>query len=147
MRALYQMDLSGCGPRRAVEYAIGDSPDLPLSPHAKEYAESLVMGAWAHREAIDSEIASLARDWSVGRMSPTDRNVMRVAVYEMLYVDGVPMATSIDEAVEIAKIYGSADSPRFINGILGGLAEKLRATRGRSGAEESQEDTGSEPRD
>ncbi len=54
-------------------------------------------------------------------MSPTDRNIMRIAVCEMLYLKDVPVATAIDEAVEIAKLYGTADSPRFVNGILGGL--------------------------
>ena len=63
-------------------------------------------------------------------MSPTDRNIMRIAVCEMLYLKDVPVATAIDEAVEIAKLYGTADSPRFVNGILGALAERIKDGQG-----------------
>jgi N utilization substance protein B len=126
MRALYQVDLSGCAAEWAVQCALDQSQDLELTEQGKSFAAQLVRGSSEHKREIDSIMADVAHDWSVGRMSPTDRNIMRIAVYEMLHLEDVPIATSIDEAVEIAKIYGSADSPRFVNGILGSLAERLK---------------------
>lgn len=141
MRALYQMDLSGCSIDRAIEYSVMDSPDLDLSARSMDYARELALGVASDLPRIDVTIANLARDWSLDRMSPTDRNIMRVAVYEMLNVKEVPVAAAIDEAVEIAKTYGSADSPRFINGILGSLAEQLKAKPSESkGSDESGDD-------
>jgi N utilization substance protein B len=99
-----------------------------------------VRGSCEHKQEIDKVLAEVAHDWSVSRMSPTDRNIMRIAVYEMLYLDDVPVASSIDEAVEIAKVYGSADSPRFVNGILGSLAER-RKRQAASGPEQGGSDT------
>ena len=126
MRALYQADLSGCAAEWAVQCALEQSQDLELTEQGKSFAAQLVRGSCEHKREIDSIMAEVAHDWSIGRMSPTDRNIMRIAVYEMLYLEDVPIASSIDEAVEIAKIYGSADSPRFVNGILGTLAERLK---------------------
>jgi len=126
MRALYQVDLSGCATEWALRCALEQSQDLELSEQGRSFAGQLVRGSCEHKREIDSIMADVAHDWSIGRMSPTDRNIMRIAVYEMLYLEDVPIASSIDEAVEIAKIYGSADSPRFVNGILGSLAERLR---------------------
>lgn len=129
MRALFQMDLSGCGPEWALESVMEHSPDLELEGAASEYARSLVMGTSFNIGGIDRVIEGLTHDWAVSRMSPTDRNIMRVAVYEIMHTHDVPMAAAIDEAVEIAKIYGSAESPRFVNGILGALAEQIRAQK------------------
>ncbi|HAN87337.1 MAG: transcription antitermination factor NusB [Bacillota bacterium] len=126
MRALYQMDMSGCSPEWAVAFAVNDSADLDLPERARSYAVELVMGAVERIREIDEIMTGLSHDWAVSRMSPTDRNIMRIAVWEMLYLKDVPVAAAIDEAVEIAKLYGTADSPRFVNGILGALAERIK---------------------
>lgn len=127
MRALYQMDMSGCSPEWAVSFAVENSCDLDLPDRSRSYATQLVMGTVERMREIDEIITGISHDWSVSRMSPTDRNVMRIAVCEMLYLKDVPVAAAIDEAVEIAKLYGTADSPRFVNGILGALAERMKA--------------------
>lgn len=126
MRALYQMDMSGCSPEWAVAFAVNDSADLDLPERARSYAVELVMGTVERIREIDEIMTGLSHDWAVSRMSPTDRNIMRIAVWEMLYLKDVPVAAAIDEAVEIAKLYGTADSPRFVNGILGALAERIK---------------------
>lgn len=126
MRALYQMDLSGCTPEWALQSALEQSFDLKMEGHARDYAEELVNGVAFNLAEVDRAIESVAKDWAMSRMSPTDRNIMRIAVYEMLVSRQVPVASAIDEAVEIAKIYGNAESPRFVNGILGALAERAR---------------------
>ncbi len=118
--------MSGCAKEWAIQCALEQSQDLELTERGKSFANQLMQGSCERRQEIDGIIAEVAHDWSVSRMSPTDRNIMRIAIYEMLYLEDVPVASSIDEAVEIAKLYGSADSPRFVNGILGTLAARLK---------------------
>jgi N utilization substance protein B len=137
MRALYQMDLSGCDAEWALNTAMEQSPDLKLEGGAREYAGQLVNGVTSNRGVVDKAIEGVAKDWAMSRMSPTDRNIMRIAVYEMMVSKQVPVASAIDEAVEIAKVYGSAESPRFVNGILGALAEQVRAEQGSASPDEA----------
>lgn len=91
---------------------------------AQDYAESLVRGVVEHKEAIDAKISEYAVDWSVERMSAADRNILRIAVYELLFAKKPQEpGVAINEAVEISKAYGTDDSPRFVNGILGKLVK------------------------
>jgi len=85
--------------------------------NAKEFARSLVAGVRQHREDIDAQIAQAAENWSLSRMAVTDRNVLRLGVYELLYTN-TPDRVAIDEAVELAKRFGTAQSGPFVNGIL-----------------------------
>jgi len=97
-----------------------------------DYAASLVTAYWSMREDVDGRITAAADRWELTRISMVDRNAMRVAVVEMLEGD-VPPPVAIDEAIEIGKEYGGADSPRFINGVLDkvrqGLPDPLRDRR------------------
>lgn len=89
---------------------------------AQDYAESLVRGVMENKEQIDADMGSCALDWTVERMSAADRNIMRIAIYELKYAKKPQEpGIAINEAVEIAKMYGTDDSPRFINGVLGKL--------------------------
>ncbi len=91
----------------------------------KSYSLLLVNGVMEHLAEIDSKMGEFATDWSVERMPATDRNILRVAVFEMLHEQpALPAGVAINEAVEIAKSYGTDESPRFINGVLGKLAKK-----------------------
>lgn len=91
----------------------------------RSYALLLVNGVMEHLAEIDSKMSEFATDWSVERMPATDRNILRVAVFEMLHEQpALPAGVAINEAVEIAKSYGTDESPRFINGVLGKLAKK-----------------------
>jgi len=98
----------------------------------KEYvpfAERLVQGVLTHAETIDAIIRENAANWSLERMARTDRNILRMAIYELLHVDDVPGSVTINEAVELAKIYGDADSGRFVNGILGNVLRRYAPTK------------------
>ena len=77
----------------------------------------------AHQTEIDASLADISEHWAVSRMPLVDRNILRLAVYEILYVDDIPDSVSINEAVEMAKSYGGEDSSKFVNGVLGRLAE------------------------
>jgi len=87
------------------------------SPELVAFAEGLVAGVRRHRTKLDELIANAAANWSLHRMAATDRNVLRLGAYELLYTDAPP-PVAIDEAVELAKRYGSAQSSQFVNGIL-----------------------------
>lgn len=91
-----------------------------------DYAKQLVRGVESHIAAIDKEIAATAENWSVHRMPIVDRSILRLAVYEMMFVDEVPTSVCINEAIELAKDFGGEDeSPRFVNGVLGRIARRL----------------------
>jgi len=99
-----------------------ESAEVP--DESRLYAEELA-GIVAERlSEIDAVIADSARNWTVDRMSRIDRNLLRMAVAELLYVDDVPMRVTLDEAVEIAKAFGGDDSARFVNGILDRVARE-----------------------
>jgi N utilization substance protein B len=91
-------------------------------PPVQDYAQSLVEGVAANRDRIDAGVSSYAGDWPLERMPPVDRTVLRLAVYELLWVDAVPTAVAIDEAVELAKSLSTDESPAFVNGLLAKIA-------------------------
>lgn len=115
LQVLYQMDLNRMAPDRAFELAC-TCFELPKEPRA--FAKILVDGVHAHQKDIDRHLASASEHWRLDRMSPVDRNILRIALYEMLYRDDIPPRVSINEAIELAKRFGSQDSGAFINGVL-----------------------------
>ena len=90
----------------------------PATPRAREFAQPLIEGMVAHLPQIDEKIKRYSENYEFHRISPVDRNVLRLAIYEMLYRDDIPPVVSINEAIELAKTFGSGDSGRFVNGIL-----------------------------
>lgn len=107
--ALYQNDLTG----RALE-------DL-LEPDTTPFTRDLAEHTLAERERIDDVIRTYARDWPLERIAPLERNILRVAVHELQSREDAPAEVVVDQAIEIAKRYCSADAPGFINGILGSI--------------------------
>ncbi len=95
-----------------------------LSPSARRFCDSIVQGAAKHRESIDETIRKNTQNYELNRISVVDRNVLRVAIYEMLHCPDVPPVVSINEAIEIAKKYSTEESGRFVNGVL----DQIRAT-------------------
>ncbi len=91
---------------------------------AFHYAQALVRGALDHRDEIDTLIRSQADNWRLERMPAVDRNILRLAVYEMLFESDIPKLVVVDEAIELAKKFGSEQSGRFINGLLDGLLKQ-----------------------
>ena len=98
-----------------------------LSSSAMMYAQQLVDGVTAQKETIDAEVSTYAQDWKVSRMPAVDRNILRIAVYEMKYQDEkIDDGIAINEAIELAKRFGTARSPKFINGVLGRLSRAAK---------------------
>lgn len=122
---LYSSDITESEAAQLIDEG-GYPADIELS----EYAESLVRGVAEHRADIDARLAATSENWSVDRMPVVDRAILRLAVYEMLYVDEVPVSVAINEAVELAKVYGGEDdSSRFVNGVLGRIARAAEGPR------------------
>lgn len=119
LQSLFQIDFSGCDAESALEASLAEHEEKDAAK-AKTYAEKTLQGVLENLAAIDGKIGEYAIDWTVERMSATDRNILRVAVYEMMFAEEkIVPGIAINEAVEIAKRYGTEESPRFINGILG----------------------------
>jgi transcription antitermination protein NusB len=118
---LYQADLRSL-PLEEVLTAYVARLEEPRPAHLP-YTESLVRGVAAHKDRIDELISSYAEGWTLERMPPVDRNLARIAVYELLWVDEIDAPVAITEAVELAKQLSTDDSPRFLNGVLARIAE------------------------
>jgi len=105
-------------------------PPTTEEAETRLFAEPLIKGVLEHRDAIDEHIKKHARNWEFNRIAAVDRNVMRLAIYEMLYRDDIPPVVSINEAVDIAKKFSTQDSGKFVNGILDKVrGEILRPAR------------------
>lgn len=115
---LYQADLAGRPPEEILEEL------RSLGVRVPGFAEELIRGVAARREELDRLIGEHAEGWTVPRMAGVDRAVLRVACYEMLFREDVPTAVAIDEAVATAKELSTADSGRFVNGVLGRIARE-----------------------
>ena len=90
------------------------------------YARELVEGTVAQQKTLDEGISEAARDWRIHRMPTVDRNILRLACYEMAHQKDVPLSVIIDEAVELAQAYSTDEAKRFVNGVLATLAQRIR---------------------
>lgn len=97
-----------------------------LQPKVVEYADELVQGVSDHLAEIDAHIQSAAREWPLQQMARIDKNILRLAIYEILFNNTVPAKAAINEAVELAKQFGSDASSRFINGVLGTIFNRVQ---------------------
>lgn len=119
-KVLFQVDLVQADPRQAFEFLLEETP---LAEKDQVFAWTLVEGSVDKLAEIDEILAGLSKDWTVQRMSSVDRNLLRLAAYEMIYEAGKP-AVAIDEALEISKRYSEPASVGFINAILDRIKEQ-----------------------
>jgi len=127
LQVLYQDDLN---PQHNPAQTDGFLDSRLISAELKEFARSLVAGVRRNRSELDAVLSQTADNWSLGRMAATDRNVLRLGAYEILYSD-TPDRVAINEAVDLAKRFGSKQSAQFVNGIL----DRLLSGHGKSGEE------------
>ena len=123
LQLLFQAEALGRSVREVLAGPYALSQDDPLD----EYGEQLALGTDDMRHELDSVISNSSTNWSIERMPSVDRNLLRLAIYEMLEVDEVAIAVTIDESVELAKAYGTDESSRFINGLLGKVASDMES--------------------
>jgi N utilization substance protein B len=116
-QTLYEVDISAHRPAEVLDRL---ASELHQDPVVADYARELVAGVGRNRGPIDDVIARYAPAWPVGQMSAVDRNLLRLGIFEAVYNSTtIPVGVAINEAVELAKLYGSESSARFINGVLG----------------------------
>jgi N utilization substance protein B len=103
--------------------------DNDLDQKMAEFVNQITLGVWPIVEDLDQFIAEHAPEWPLDQVATVDRNILRIALWEFAVSENIPIKVAINEAVELAKVYGSDSSPRFINGVLGSLAERQNEIR------------------
>ncbi|ACV21856.1 N utilization substance protein B homolog [Slackia heliotrinireducens] len=120
LQVLYESDILGTPVDKVVDEGV-----VPEEAALNDYARRLLLGVASHITDIDRQISKSSKNWAIDRMPLVDRALLRITVFEMQHVDEVPVAVSINEAVELAKDFGGDDTYRFVNGILGRIARTM----------------------
>lgn len=115
LKALFQIDVGKNQVDKALEHVLEDEE---FSAKGKQFVIEIVNGVTENIQEIDQKIAHNLIQWDIKRIPNVDRNILRQAVYELIYREDIPDSVSINEAIELAKIFGTDDSPKFINGVL-----------------------------
>ena len=118
MQALFELDSVGHQPEETIARQFKSGP---LSEEVKRFAEELVNGVLSNKDQIDKTIEATAPAFPIDQLAVIDRNILRLAIYEVLIDNRVPVRAAINEAVELAKDFGGEKSPKFINGVLGSV--------------------------
>jgi N utilization substance protein B len=121
LQTLFEVDMTAHDPERVLEQRIAD---CGTEHDGVEFARHLVEGVLGKLSEIDPLIREIAPEWPLAQMSPVDRNILRIAIFEMNHDPDIPIKVAINEAVELAKLFGSESSRRFVNGALGTLASR-----------------------
>ena len=119
LQALYEIDTSGHAPAEVIARQLATAT---LAPENNRFVEELVTGVLENKARIDEHIRRFARAWPIEQMAVIDRNILRLAIYEVLVDNRVPVRVAINEAVELAKDFGGQSSPRFVNGVLSSVS-------------------------
>jgi N utilization substance protein B len=127
LQALFEIDLTGHLPGTVMEQRLQDNP---LSDDAlSNFTVQIIQGVIKYRSNLDDLIGQYAPDWPLDQVASIDRNIMRIALWEMALHTDTPIKVIINEAVELSKTYGSESTPRFVNGVLGSLADQVNEIR------------------
>ncbi|GAA0135669.1 transcription antitermination factor NusB [Paenibacillus sp. YSY-4.3] len=132
IQSMYQMEMNEVGAEEAVSMLIAEAAgenesmvELSDVEKTKAFVLELVNGTWEHKTAIDEMLAGYLKNWQVSRLSKVDRQVLRLAVYEMVFRNDVPGKVAVNEAIELAKHFGVEESGKFVNGVLGKMIHDL----------------------
>lgn len=123
LQMLFQLESSGVTPDQAVELFWRTFEDA--DPEGRSYADVVVRGVADNLEAIDKRVSAASQNWRLERMSRVDRNLLRLGTWELLFRADVPRAVILDEAVELAKSFGTDESSAFVNGVLDRIANDI----------------------
>jgi N utilization substance protein B len=121
LQALYEIDCTTHPPELVIEQRLEEQP---LTAELNDFARQLVAGVMRHTGTLDELIQQYAPEWPLDQMAVIDRNILRIAIWEFGADRQTPIKVAINEAVELAKLYGSDSAPRFVNGVLGALAAR-----------------------
>ncbi|NLW25175.1 MAG: transcription antitermination factor NusB [Clostridia bacterium] len=121
-QTIFQIDVGKNSPEEALTQRL---QQVLLGESEKDFCRRLVKGTLENLQEIDKKIQQYVVDWKIERMPSVDRNLLRMAIFEMMYCEDIPNKVAINEAIELAKIFGSEESAKFINGVLDRLLKEL----------------------
>jgi N utilization substance protein B len=122
LQALFEYDLTGHPPALSIEQRLQEEQ---FEDKLKKFSEDIVLGVFPLIQKLDEIIATNAPDWPLDQVATIDRNIIRIALWEFAVEKCTPVKVAINEAIELAKVYGSDSTPRFVNGVLGSLAGRI----------------------
>ena len=131
LQMLFQLEGSGVSADQAIDLFWRTYEDA--DPEGKAYADTVLRGVADNIDGIDKKIAAASQNWRLERMSRVDRNLLRLGTWELMFRSDVPRAVILDEAVELAKSFGTDDSSGFVNGVLDRIAENIGRKDERNG--------------
>jgi transcription antitermination protein NusB len=120
LQVLYEVDIANHPPGEIYKLRLEESP---LPEDVAEFARQIIFGVLPITQTLDHLIAKYAPEWPLEQIAAIDRNILRMALWEFAVYGGTPLKVAINEAVELAKLFGSDSAPRFVNGVLGALVE------------------------
>ena len=123
LQALFEADLSGHNAEQTLEHLLAGA-ESPAPEEIAQFSRELVLGVVQNKPKIDDTIRRHAPNWPLEQISAVDRNVLRVAIFEILFNNKVPTKVAINEAVDLAKTFGSDNSSKFVNGVLGAVSSQ-----------------------
>ena len=123
LQALYEIDAVGHDPEATLNHLL---EEVTMTQENATFTRELVRGVMRYKEKLDAHIKRFAPAWPVEQIAVIDRNILRLAIFEVLLDDRVPVKVAINEAVELAKDFGSDNSPRFVNGVLGAVSALIK---------------------
>ncbi len=126
LQVLYEVDIANHIPGDVLKLRL---EDLPLPDHLSEFSRKIIFGVLPLTSNLDLLISKYAPEWPLDQIAAIDRNILRIALWEFAVFHETPIKVAINEAVELAKLYGSDSAPRFVNGVLGALADHQREIR------------------
>lgn len=137
VQSLYQMEMNDVDSAEAVEMLIAEAADENETEHVitdeielKAYVVQHVNGVWEHKAAIDDMLEHYLKGWQMSRLSRVDRQILRLATFEMVFADDVPAKVAVNEAIDLAKHFGTEDSGKFVNGVLGKMIQEVDMLKG-----------------
>lgn len=139
LQSLYQIQMTRIAAREAIEVSLAEAKEdneaqlsLDGEDLSTHYMEELVLGTCQHMKTIDQVLMEYLKGWKIDRLSRVDKDILRLASYEMIYRDDVPPKAVINEALELAKKYSTDESSKFVNGVLGKMIQQLDALKQKS---------------
>lgn len=132
VQSMYHMEMNEVEAAEAVDMLLQEAAEdnesevvLKDTVALREYVLALVRGSWEHKAAIDALLTDYLKGWQVSRLSRVDRQILRLAAYEMIFREDVPAKVAVNEAIELSKHFGTDESGKFVNGVLGRIIQEL----------------------
>jgi len=126
LQVMFQVDMAKVEHEQALEYIFAE---FAVPESSQKFARFLITGTLARLQEIDQILQFASKEWNIDRMANVDRNIMRLAVFELFYCPDIPGNVTVNEAIELAKTYSGEESGKFVNGILGGLLARAGKSR------------------